>query len=207
MFKRLGIFAILAVCLFAIAMVGCGNGDDEDEKKIVVPPVEETKEKTFKEQLVGSSWRMVTNADGVSINAAGQAFADEFAQGIGIGFPLKGTMTENSLRFDNSGKGTFNFGVRISNPNDPADSFEISMSFKGPYFVDEDSGSSATMSLSFTEVVAFKLEADGDAWEPDEDEREAFAAEAGIFGDFFTDERASINGDQLRIGQMLLERN
>ena len=38
MFKRLGIFAVLAVCLFAIAivMVGCGTGnggDDEEEKK------------------------------------------------------------------------------------------------------------------------------------------------------------------------------
>ena len=33
MFKRLGIFAVLAVCLFAIVivMVGCGNGEDDEE--------------------------------------------------------------------------------------------------------------------------------------------------------------------------------
>ena len=31
MFKRLGRFVVLAVCLFALAMVGCGNGEDEDD--------------------------------------------------------------------------------------------------------------------------------------------------------------------------------
>ena len=44
MFKRLGIFAILAVCLFAIVivMVGCERDEGEKKTEIVKPPVEET---------------------------------------------------------------------------------------------------------------------------------------------------------------------
>ena len=46
MFNRLVIFAILAVCLFAIVivMVGCGNGDDDGGGTIVKPPPEKTPE-------------------------------------------------------------------------------------------------------------------------------------------------------------------
>ena len=40
MFKRLGTFAVLAVCLFALAMVGC-NGDDPPITPLTdKPPVE-----------------------------------------------------------------------------------------------------------------------------------------------------------------------
>ena len=38
MFKRLGTFAILAVCLFALAMVGCG-GDDDPPPPPLPPPL------------------------------------------------------------------------------------------------------------------------------------------------------------------------
>ena len=205
MFKRLGIFAVLAVCLFAIVivMVGCG-GDDDPPPPPPPPPMEE--EKTFKEQLTEGSWRMVANADGTSVNAAAQVVADELSQEVG--FPLKGTMAQNSLRFEDSGKATLSWGVSIFPPDDPADSFEMSMTLKGPYFVNEESDISATMSLSFTEVAAFNLKFGGEEADLAEAAggEEALAEEAGLFGDFFTNERASINGDQLRIGQMLLER-
>ena len=55
MFKRLGIFAVLAVCLFAIVivMVGCEREDKIDPP--IVPPVEETKvELTPMEKLAGT---------------------------------------------------------------------------------------------------------------------------------------------------------
>ena len=58
MFKRLGIFAILAVCLFAIVMVmvGCER-EDEIDKPIVPPPVETQVELTPMEKLAGTySW-------------------------------------------------------------------------------------------------------------------------------------------------------
>ena len=40
MFKRLGTFAVLAVCLFAIAivMVGCGGGGTDDEEEVIDSP-------------------------------------------------------------------------------------------------------------------------------------------------------------------------
>ena len=46
MFNRLVIFAILAVCLFAIVIVmgGCGNGTEEGGGTIVKPPLEKTPE-------------------------------------------------------------------------------------------------------------------------------------------------------------------
>ena len=54
MFKRLGIFAILAVCLFAIVIVmgGC-DPDDPPPPPPIVPPVE-TKVETPMEKLAGS---------------------------------------------------------------------------------------------------------------------------------------------------------
>ena len=202
MFKHLGTFAILAVCLFAIVIVmgGC-NGDKDDPPPIVGPSTEETKEKTFKEQLVGSSWRVTTNADGVSVNTVAQGVAEGFAQFIGWPGDIKGTMSQNSLRFDTSGKASWTFGIKTFPPDDPEDTFEIIYALKGPYFISEDSGSSATITLSFTEGEA-KFKGGGEELDLPEESAE----EAGMLGDFFTDARASINGDQLRIGQMLLER-
>ena len=204
MFKHLGIFAVLAVCLFAIVIVmgGCNGGDNGGVDKPIDPP-DDSKEKTFKEQLTEGSWRMVSNADGVLINAAAQEMAEGFAQIVGFAGAIKGTVTENRLRFDaNSGKASWNFALKMFPPDDPEDSFELVYALKGPYFISEESGSSATMTFSITEADA-KAKGGGEEFDIPGD----FAEEAGIFGDFFADERASINGDQLRIGQMLLERN
>ena len=202
MFKRLGRFAVLAVCLFAIAivMVGCG-GDEVD------PPITGGgsggggQVKTFKEQLVGGSWRIVASTDGESINVIAQSAADGFA--IGLGFAagdLKGTISQNSLRFDNAGKVTWIMGVKLSDPGDPAgDSFELIYTLKGAYWIGEDEGSSALMTLSFTEGSAqFKglaEEVDGEEIPVDE-----------FLGDVLENERAAINGDQLRMGSMIAER-
>ena len=199
MFKRLGRFAVLAVCLFAIAivMVGCGGDDDP-------PPITGGggggggQVKTFKQQLTEGSWRMVTNVDGETINGLAQEFADGFA--IGLGFPagsLKGTMSQNSLRFNDAGKATWILGIKVSEPGNPEEPFEMIFTLKGPYFLSEDSGSSALMTFSLTES-SIQVKGVGEEVEAPVDE---------LLGDFFTDERASINGDQLRIGQMLLERN
>ena len=42
MFKRLGMFAVLAVCLFAMAMVGCGGGGAIHELTDLLPPSVDT---------------------------------------------------------------------------------------------------------------------------------------------------------------------
>ena len=181
-------------------MVGCGGDDDK-------PPITGGggggggQEKTFKQQLTEGSWRMVATADGKSINAAAQVSADGFA--IGLGFAagdLKGTTSQNSLRFNDAGKATWIWGVKLSDPGDPAgDSFEIIYTLKGPYWLGEDSGSSALMTLSFTESSAqFKgLAEEVDGVEIPVDE---------LLGDVIENERAAINGDQLRMGFMIAER-
>lgn len=200
MFKHLGRFAILAVCLFAMTMaiVGCG-GDEDDPPPIIDPPGGE-KQKTFKEQLTEGSWRIVANADGGSINVGAQEFADDIAATFGApAGALKGTISQNSLRFDNAGKATWIMGVKISEPGNPEEPFEIIYTFKGPYWILEDSGSSAIMTLSFTEASGqFKglaEEVDGEKIPLDE-----------FLGDVIENERASINGDQLRMGSMIAER-
>lgn len=180
-----------------MVMVGCG-GDDDDPPP---PPPDETV-KTFKQQLTAGSWRMVANADGVSINAAAQVVADNFA--IGLGFAagdLKGTISQNSIQFDDAGKATWIMGVKLSDPADPGnpDSFELIYTLKGSYWITEDSGSSALMTLSFTEgSFQFKgldEEVDGEEISVDE-----------LLGDVINNERAAINGDQLRMGSMIAER-
>ena len=69
MFKRLGTFAVLAVCLFAIAMVmvGCGRDDPPIDKPIDPPPVEKPivpKVETPLEKLAGS-YNLVEVFDGI----------------------------------------------------------------------------------------------------------------------------------------------
>ena len=201
MFKRLGRFAVLAVCLFAIVivMVGCGGDDDP-------PPITGGggggggKEKTFNQQLTEGSWRIVANADGKSINAAAQVSADNLAAMLGApAGALKGTTSQNSLRFNDAGKATWIWGLKISEPGNPEEPFEMIFTFKGSYWIAEDSGSSALMTLSFTESsVQFKgiaEEVDGEEIPVDE-----------LLGDVIENERASINGDQLRMGRLIAER-
>ena len=191
MFKRLGTFAVLAVCLFAIVIVMGGCGGDEDRP---LPPTE----KTFKEQLTEGSWRMVANAAGENINVGAQDAADAIAATIGApAGALKGTVSQNSLRFDNAGKATWIMGVKISEPGNPEEPFELIYTLKGPYWIREDSGSSAIMTLSFTEGSA-QMKTDVEVLEA--------AVPAEFLGDVIEDERASINGDQLRMGSMIAER-
>ena len=49
MLKQLGTFVVLAVCLFAIAMVGCDREDPPPDKPIELPP-----EETPQQKLAGS---------------------------------------------------------------------------------------------------------------------------------------------------------
>ena len=51
MLKQLGTFAILAVCLFALAMVGCGNGNGGTK---IDPPIIDPPTETPGEKLEGS---------------------------------------------------------------------------------------------------------------------------------------------------------
>ena len=189
MFNRLGIFAILAVCLFAIVIVmgGCGNGDDENG-----PPLIETAEETFKEQLVEGEWRVVSFND-EHVETFVQELEDEISQDLG--FQFKGTEFQNSFRFSGSGTTTWELGIKLSLPD--VIEFRFLFTIKGSYFVNEDSGSSAIMSLSFTEIAA---QLDGEDFDVPE-------RTLGVFHDVAHDGRASINGDQLRIGDSLLERN
>ena len=166
-------------------MGSCGGNDEKIDPP--TPP-------TFKEQLVSEGpWRVVS-LEGEKLETVLQGIEDELSQDQGFNF--KGTENQNSLRFDTSGKITWKWEVTFSLP-DVLD-VRILFTIKGPYFVTEDSGSSATMTLSFAE-------ADVQAWIDDE------AFDIGnlgdnLFGDLADDERASINGDQLRIGDSLFER-
>lgn len=203
MLKRLGIFAILAVCfLMTMTIVGC-QIDLDPLAMLIKPPIEPPpKEKTFKEQLVEGSWRMVTTLDGEDLNTAAQIAADGFA--VEADLPVgsfKGTLSQNSLRFDNAGKTTWIFGIKFSNPNNPEDWFLDSVvTAKGSYWIGEDSGSSALLTLSFTEGSTEILFVNGNREEvpdiPDE-----------MRGNVAKDVRASINGDQLRVGNIIAERN
>ena len=172
MFRYLGTFVVLAVCFFAIAIVMVGCGDD-DKPPMTLPPMEETEEETFKEQLVEGSWRVVS-WEGESLGAM--------------------TEFQNSLRFANSGEITWRWDTSFSNSD--LGEIKFLMTRKGSYFVSEDSGSSAIMSLSFTESVV-QVQGRG----------ENFEAEGHQFGDIAGNTRASINGDQLCIGDSLFERN
>ena len=135
--------------------------------------------------------------NGDNLGTVVQEIADELSQDLG--FQFKSTEFKNSLRFDDSGALTWKWGVKFSLP-DLLD-MRIWFTIKGPYFVYEDSGSSAIMSLSFTEF-AIEGQVDGEDIDTAEDlERRA----SGLFGDLADDERASINGDQLRIGDSLFE--
>ena len=198
MFRQFGRFAPLALCLFAlvIAMGSCG-GDDDDTTN---PPIELPKEKTFKEQLVESSWRPVSNATGKKIDALAQELADIFAQDLGV--PATGRMSQNSLRFDTSGNVNWTYEVNI-NVDDPAglvETLKIGYTLKGSYWISEDFGSAATITLSFTEVDVQAL-LNG----------EVFNVPAGTGNinevrDILNEERASINGNQLRLGKLIAER-
>ena len=75
MFKRLGILGVLAVCLFAIAivMVGCGNGDEKIDPPID-PPVEEKQvELTPMEKLTGIY--SLVESEAVTRNQVSRAFS------------------------------------------------------------------------------------------------------------------------------------
>lgn len=195
MFRHLGRFALLALCLFAlvIAMGSCGDDDPPP------PPIEPLpKEKTFKEQLVESSWRPVSNASGDAIDDVAQEVAELLTLELGI--PLTGRVSQNSLRFQTSGKVNWTYGVNISS-DDPGDAGEIVYTYaiKGSYWIIEDFGSSATMTLSLTEVDAQgKVRVDGEEADLDLD--------VSAPGDVLDEERASINGNQLRLGKMIAER-
>lgn len=201
-FKHLGRFAVLAVCFFAIAivMVGCGGDDDPP---IVPPPPEETKEKTFKEQLVEGSWRTLLNGSGESLDSVAKAAGDEFSQIFGE--PMTGRISQNNLRFENSGKVTMTYGVKLAPAADPANALELIYKFTGSYWIIEDLGSSATMTLSLTEIDVSVAHDDADVAAIFQEilDAEDFG---GLTGDLLNEERAAINGDQLRLGEMNAER-
>ena len=196
MFRQLGTFAVLALCLFAIviAMGSCGPDDPPP------PPIEPPPPPTFKEQLVSEGpWRVIS-LEGERIERLAQELADGFSLGF-FGFHLlEAREAQNSLRFDTSGDITWNWELELFLPEFPDDSFRLRLTIKGPYFVTEDSESSATMSLSFTEIIDAQVRVDDEVADVSEE------AEGLIFGDIADDERASINGDQLRIGNSLFER-
>ena len=207
-FKHLGTFALLAVCLFAIVIVMGGCGGDEDD-----PPgttgttgtteTTETTEKTFKEQLVEGSWRTVSNADGERMDSIAKTAAALFSQLFGE--PMTGKLSQNSLRFENSGKVTQTYGIELATVANPADILELVYTFKGSFWIIEDEGSSAIMTMSLTEQKISVVHDDADVaaiWQDIIDAEDPGDAP----GDVLDEERAAINGDQLRLGGLVAER-
>lgn len=160
------------------------------------PPIEK---KSFKTQLVEGSWRTVVSTAGVALDEVTQKLADGFTQIVRK--PLTGRVSQNSLRFENSGKVVMIYGIELSPVNDPADMLEFVYTFKGSYWISEDSGSSATTTLSFTED-ALNIKPENEALyliKTDYEEK------SNPPGDVITDERVSINENQLRLGRLVAE--
>ena len=208
-FKHLGTFAILAVCLFAIVIVmgGCNGGEGETgttgTTTTTTTTLPETKEKTFKEQLVGSSWRLVSNADGERMDSIAKVAADTFSPIVGE--PMTGKLSQNSLRFENSGKVTMTYGIELAPVANPADILELVYTFKGSFWILEDEGSSAIMTMSLTEQKISVVHDDADVAAILQDIIDA-EDPGDAPGDVFDEERAAINGDQLRLGSLVAER-
>ena len=210
MFKRLGILGVFAVCLFALVMGGCNREDPPPEKpiEIVTPPVEtlpeETKEKTFKEQLVAGQWRAVEldvkNGLRRDPDLAAKDWADTFTRKFGV--PYTGRVSRNSLRFEDSGKVVIILGFAfIADPALPE--LGLIVTLKGSYQIAVDLGSSATVTLSITEIV----------WDVKPDAADARLEQlefnindelGGVPGEVIGNGRGSIDGGQLRLGSRII---
>ena len=213
MFRYLGRFGVLAVCLFAIVLVmgGCNREDPPPDKPVEIvtpPPPVVVEEKTFKEQLVEGQWRMVhldvkngarfVDPDGLVVLA--KDWADTFTRALGL--PYTGRVSQNSLRFEDSGKVVIILGCAIiSDPGLPE--LGLILTMKGSYQIAVDLGSSATITLSITEVV----------WDVKPDAGGAKLAElefnindeiGGAPGEVIRNGRGSIDGDQLRLGSDII---
>ena len=207
MFRHLGRFAVLALCLFAIviAMGSCG-GDDTDEEEVEVeiekPP---TAEELFERQLRGD-WE-VREFNGKTLETNAQDIGTRFAHRELIQ-PTFGTWSQVRIR---GGSVDWKWNIQIERSDLPEiddrkrESFSCTFQIFGFYSIKEESGSSGSSAiigtLSFHQVDRF---CNGIPHRDQKIPREWI--EELILGDVVVDERASINGNQFRIGDFLFEK-
>ena len=166
---------------------------------VVVPPP------TFKEQLKGEWW--ITKGP-LSL----QDVTDELKQaGWDILIPTAGLGKD--LQFESSGKVVLIYVARyflIDPPGGGLDAIELVLTYtlKGSYELADDSGSSATMTLSFTDLELDVWSDDGWPnvnWNLPKNLIDGVPF-ADLLGDVLNKERVEINGDELRLGQITANR-
>ena len=163
---------------------------------VVVPPP------TFKEQLEGE-WRITKGP--LSL----QDVTDELEQaGWDAALPAAGLGKD--LQFESSGKVVLIYVARYFAafpPGGGLDAIELVLTYtlKGSYEIADDAGNSATMTLSLTD-----LELDvwsDDAWPNVNWNLPKNLIDGGPFADLLGDvlnkERVEINGDELRLGEII----
>ena len=158
------------------------------------------KEKTFKEQLEGE-WSITKGA--LSNGSIVPDITDELAQAGWFVIPSR--FFYNRLQFDSSGKVVLIYYVQYVNaiPRVGVDipKLELTYTLKGSYAISDDSGTSATMTLSFADLALDVKPGNGN-WVLPRDLINGGPL-ADFLGDVLNKERVSINGDELRLGQII----
>ena len=169
---------------------------------VVVPPP------TFKEQLKGE-WRITKGP--LSIQVSIQDVTDELKQ-AGWDLLLPAAGLGKDLQFESSGKVVLIYLARyfVARPPGVPDAIGLVLTYtlKGSYEIADDSGNSATMTLSFTE---WELDVWSDDGWPNVNwnlPRNLINGGpfANLLGDVLNKERVEINGDELRLGKTIAER-
>ena len=170
---------------------------------VAAPPPTPPKEKTFKEQLEGE-WSITKGA--LSDASIVPDITDEFAQAGW--FVIPSLFFYNTLQFDASGEVVLIYYVQYVNVIPQVgvniNKLELTYTVKGSYELANDSGTSATMTLSFATLDLDVKPAGGNWVLP----RAVINGGplAAFLGNVLNKERVSISGDELRLGQITAER-
>lgn len=167
------------------------------------PPPPPPKTPTFKEQLEGD-WYITAGA--LSTDSIVPEITDSFTKAGW--FVIPSIFFSNRLQFESSGKVVLTYRVGYVNALPPGggaiDNVDFTYTLKGSYWIADDSGTSATMTLSFTD---FEFESNpAGNWAFPKDVRNGGSL-AAFLGDVLNAERAAINGDQLSVGQIIATRS
>ena len=166
---------------------------------VVVPPP------TFKEQLEGE-WRITKGPD-VSL----QDVTDELEQ-AGWDALLPAAGLGEDLQFESSGKVNLIYLARYFLVNPPGGGLDaiglvLIYTLKGSYEIADDAGNSATMTISLKDLELDVWSDDG--WPNVNWNLPKNLIDGGPFanllGDVLNKERVEINGDELRLGEIIAE--
>ena len=167
---------------------------------VVVPPP------TFKQQLLGQ-WHITKGPWDVSIQDVTDELRAGWADGLGLIQPVG---YGQNLQFESSGKVVLIYRAIYWVAGVGPDVFELVLTYtlKGSYEIADDAGNSATMTLSLTDLEVDVWSDDG--WPNVNWNLPKNLIDGGPFADLLGDvlnkERVEINGDELRLGEIIAER-